>query len=77
MTESPQNQPPYPSYRRLTRSRPGSPAGAPISGVCGGLAQYLNVDPTLVRVLFAVAAFVAFPVAEIAYLVIWAIAPRD
>lgn len=25
-----------------------------VSGVCGGLAQYFNVDPTLIRLIFAV-----------------------
>ena len=28
-----------------------------ISGVCGGLAEYLNVDPTLVRLIWALLAF--------------------
>lgn len=34
--------------RRLTRSQHDKK----IAGVCGGLAEYLNVDPTLVRVGF-------------------------
>ena len=29
-----------------------------IAGVCGGLAEYLAVDPTLVRVAFVVMTFV-------------------
>lgn len=28
-----------------------------ISGVCSGVAKYLNVDPTIVRLLWAVAVF--------------------
>ena len=28
-----------------------------ISGVCGGIAEYFNVDPTLVRVIWALATF--------------------
>ncbi|RCK68884.1 PspC domain-containing protein [Desertihabitans brevis] len=35
--------------RQLTRSRDQRI----VSGVCGGLAEYLNMDPTLVRVAFA------------------------
>lgn len=72
---TPQPQPSYspPGYRRLTRSR----TDAPISGVCGGLAQYLNLDPTLVRVLVAVAMVLAFPVAEIVYIVMWAVVPQE
>ncbi len=35
--------------RRLYRSR----TDRMISGVCGGLGEYLNIDPTVVRLLFA------------------------
>jgi len=28
-----------------------------ISGVCGGVAEYLNVDPTLVRIIWALFTF--------------------
>ena len=38
---------PPPPYKRLTRTS----WDAPISGVCGGLARYFGIDPTLVRVL--------------------------
>jgi phage shock protein C len=34
--------------KRLYRSR----SDRRIAGVCGGLAAYLNIDPTLVRLLF-------------------------
>ena len=37
-------------YKRLTRSR----ADRKIAGVCGGLAQYMNVDPTVIRIIFLV-----------------------
>lgn len=30
-----------------------------ILGVCGGFAEYFDVDPTLIRVVWAVAAFAA------------------
>lgn len=30
--------------------------GKVIDGVCGGIAEYFAVDPTLVRVIFAIAA---------------------
>jgi phage shock protein C len=35
-------------YRRLYRSR----KDRMIVGVCGGLGEYFNVDPTIIRVLF-------------------------
>ena len=34
--------------KKLYRSR----RNAIISGVCGGIAEYVNLDPTVVRVLF-------------------------
>ena len=33
--------------------------GRKLAGVCGGLAEYFNLDPTLVRVLWAVIAVCA------------------
>ncbi len=36
--------------RRLTRSL----SDKKIFGVCGGLARYFNVDPTIIRVIWAV-----------------------
>ncbi len=65
--------PPPPPYKRLTRTS----WDAPISGVCGGLAHYLGVDPTLVRVLVVIAAIFTFPVGPIAYLVLWAVIPKQ
>jgi phage shock protein C len=66
--------PPYPAtYRRLTRTS----WDAPVSGVCGGIARYLGVDPTVVRVLAAVLMVVTFPAGPIAYAVAWAVMPRE
>jgi len=31
-----------------------------ISGVCGGVADYINIDPTVVRLLWVVFAFSGF-----------------
>lgn len=60
-------------YKRLVRTR----YDAPISGVCGGVARYLNVDPTLVRVLAVIAAVVTFPVGPIVYLILWGVIPKE
>jgi phage shock protein C len=38
--------------RKLYRSK----TNRQVAGVCGGLAQHFNVDPTLIRVLFVVLA---------------------
>ncbi len=40
--------------KRLFRSR----TDRKIWGVCGGLAKYFNIDPTLVRILFVASLFV-------------------
>ena len=47
-----------------------------VAGVCGGLGEYLNVDPTLVRVAAVVLLVIAFPGAVIAYLLLWALMPQ-
>ena len=46
-----------------------------IAGVCGGLAEYFDVDPLLVRVLF-LAAFFGFGSGLMIYLILWILAPR-
>jgi Putative stress-responsive transcriptional regulator len=45
-----------------------------IGGVCGGLADYFNIDTALVRLIFLVAAF-AGGVGFLAYLAAWVIVP--
>ena len=45
-------------------------------GVCGGLAEYFQVDPTLVRVLFVVAALMGGP-GLLAYLLMLVVVPRN
>jgi phage shock protein PspC (stress-responsive transcriptional regulator) len=61
------------SPRRLYRSR----TDRQISGVSGGLAAYLNVDPTIVRIMWVVATFVTFPMAPIAYVILAALIPQE
>ena len=47
-----------------------------IAGVCGGLAEWLGWDPTLVRILYALlTVFTAFS-GLIVYLLLWIIMPR-
>jgi phage shock protein C len=59
--------------RRLFRSR----KDRVISGVCGGLAVYLNQDPTLVRLVFAVLAVASAGFAVAGYLLLWVIVPEE
>lgn len=57
--------------KRLTRSRDKK-----IAGVCGGIANYMDIDPTIVRILFLIVAF-AGGAAILAYLIIWIVAPEE
>jgi len=56
--------------KKLTRSA----TNKKIAGICGGMASYFQVDATLVRVLWLIAAFgLGFPF--IAYVVLWVVLP--
>ena len=46
-----------------------------IAGVCAGLAEYLNVDVTIVRVIFALAFFLKGG-GLLAYFVLWIVLPK-
>lgn len=43
-----------------------------IAGVCGGLANYFDIDPTIVRLAFVLFAFAGGP-GIIVYLILWLI----
>lgn len=58
--------------KRLYRSRTEKMLG----GVCGGLAEYFDVDPVLVRILFVVAVF-AGGSGFLAYIICWIIIPEQ
>jgi len=58
--------------RRLYRSR----SDRMIAGVCGGIAEYFEIDPTLIRLLAAVAAIVSFGAIAVAYLVMAIVVPE-
>ena len=47
-----------------------------LAGVCGGLAKYFDIDPTLVRVIFVVLAFFGLGGAII-YLLLWVLIPKE
>ena len=49
-----------------------------LAGVCGGVAEYLDMDPTLVRLVYAVLTFcsAAFP-GVILYIIAALVMPND
>lgn len=62
----------YPARKKLTLSRTDSK----IAGVCGGIAKYLDVDATLVRILWVMLAlFVGWGI--VGYLIAWIIMPNE
>jgi len=49
-----------------------------VGGVCSGLAAYMNVDPSIVRILFAIITFGGFGVGFLIYIILWMVLPtRD
>ncbi len=60
--------------RKLTRSR----SDRKIAGVCAGMGQYLDLDTSLVRILWVLVTFaVGFFPGLIAYVVAWIIVPEE
>lgn len=73
MTDEPgQPSAPPPPARKLYRSRQDRMIG----GVCGGIAEYFNIDPTLVRLLAVASIFLAGS-AILAYLIAWIVVPEE
>ena len=58
--------------KRLYRSRKDRILG----GVCGGMGNYFNLDPVLVRVIWAALLFAA-GVGFLAYILAWIIIPEE
>ncbi len=47
-----------------------------IGGVCGGLARYFSIDPTIIRLIWAVSVFI-FGVGGLLYLIAWIVLPEE
>jgi phage shock protein PspC (stress-responsive transcriptional regulator) len=57
--------------RKLYRSK----TDRKLAGVCGGLAQYFDIDATLIRVLFV--AITLFGAGLVLYVAMWIIVPEE
>lgn len=62
--------PPVRPHKKLTRSR----TDEKIAGVCGGFAEYLDIDSTLVRLIWLATIFLG-GWGVIAYLIAWIVMP--
>jgi len=60
------------SPKRLTRSQNDKM----LAGVCGGIANHMNIDPTIVRLIFVLAVFLGFA-GVLAYLIMWIVVPKE
>ena len=59
--------------KRLYRSRKDRIVG----GVCGGIAAHLEVDPSLVRLVWIVVSLISLGTGLIVYLAAWIIIPES
>lgn len=58
--------------KKLTKSN----TDVKIAGVCGGIAEYFDVDPTLVRVLYLVFSFIGSGAPVLLYFILALVIPE-
>ena len=58
-----------PLFRSLTNKK--------VAGICGGLADYLGADPTVVRLLWVVFSLAIPPAGVLGYIIAWVVIPRE
>lgn len=59
--------------KRLVRRR----EGRKIAGVCLGVAEYFDLDPTLVRVVWLITALIPAGVGLLGYVIAWIVMPEE
>lgn len=47
-----------------------------IGGVCGGIGEYLEVDPVIIRILWIIGTF-AWGFGVLLYIILWIVIPRN
>ena len=60
------------NHKRLYRSR----INRQIGGVCGGIAEYFNLDPTIIRLIFALGFLPLGTTPFWIYLILWLVIPE-
>jgi len=48
-----------------------------IGGVCAGIAEYFDKDPTVIRIAFVILAILTHGLGIIAYCIMWLIIPKN
>jgi len=48
-----------------------------IAGVCGGIADYFDVDPTLIRLLWVFGSLLSLGAGILVYIIAWIIVPEE
>ncbi len=48
-----------------------------ITGVCGGIGEYINIDPTIVRLIWVIGSFISFGAGLIIYIIAAFIIPEE
>jgi phage shock protein PspC (stress-responsive transcriptional regulator) len=59
--------------KRLMRSR----VNRTLAGVCGGIAEYLGLDPTAVRVAYVLLTVFTYFSGVLVYIILWLIMPEQ
>ena len=60
-------------YKKLVRSK----ANRMLCGVCGGIGEYLNVDPTIVRLIWLLCSVASCGTGLLVYIVAAIVIPQD
>lgn len=61
------------NYRKLTRSK----TSRMVCGVCGGLGEYLNIDPTVIRIIWLLCALAGLGTGAVIYLIAAIVVPEE
>ena len=61
------------NLKKLTRPR----TGRMLAGVCAGIANYVNMDPTVIRVIYALLSIFTAFAGVIVYLILMLVIPED
>lgn len=48
-----------------------------LGGVCGGLGDHLNVDPTVIRLIWAVISLLSLGTGLLIYIIAWILIPEE